>query len=151
MSVVGIRCSNKDFTYAVMTGSKENPTMKQCASVTIPKNFSRQRALYWMVQEIEQLIEKYDAQKIVMKGFEGRTRGKTYAERVELEAAVYVAGGKNGMNGIFKKVKSTIAKDLGLKGRGHYLQTHLDTSVIVGFDSKSDKEKEAILAGWSEL
>ena len=55
------------------------------------------------------------------------------------------------MSGIFRKVKSTIAKDLGLKGRGHYLQTELDTSVIPGFGSKSEKEKDAILAGWSEL
>jgi len=55
------------------------------------------------------------------------------------------------MTGIFKKVKSTIAKDLGLKGRGHYLRTELDTSVIPGFAGKPDKEKEAILAAWSEL
>jgi|APSaa5957512535_1039671.scaffolds.fasta_scaffold158941_2 hypothetical protein len=151
MSVVGMRCSNKDFAYAVMTGSKKSPAVGKCALVSVPKTFSRPRVLYWMVQEIEQLIEKYDVQKIVMKGFEGKTRNKTFVERVELEAAIYVVGGKIGMNGIFKKVKSTIAKDLGLKGRGHYLQTHLDTSVIVGFDSKSDKEKEAILAGWSEL
>jgi hypothetical protein len=151
MNVLGIRCSNKDFTYAVMTGSKKAPSVQQCAPVAVPKNFSRPRALHWMVQEVEQLISRYDVQKVVMKGSEGRTRGRTYAERVELEAAVYIAGGKNGMSGIFKKVKSTIAKDLGLKGRAHYLDTSLDTSVITGFDSRSDKEKDAILAGWSEL
>ena len=44
-----------------------------------------------MVQEIEKLIQKHDAQKVAIKGFEGRLRGKTYAERVELEAAVYIA------------------------------------------------------------
>ncbi|MBW2596100.1 MAG: hypothetical protein JRC93_09025 [Deltaproteobacteria bacterium] len=151
MSVLGIRCSNKDFTYAVMTGSKKSPDVQYCALVAVPKNFSRPRLLYWMVQEIEELIEKHGTEKVVMKASEGPSRGKPYAERVELEAAVYIAGGKNGMSGIFKKVKSTIAKDLGLKGRGHYLQTELDTSVIPMFDSKSDKEKEAILAGWSEL
>lgn len=151
MSVLGVRCSNKDFTYAVMTGSKRKPCVQHCASVALPKNFSRPRTLHWMVQEIEELIEKQGAHKVVMKGFEGRSRGKTYTERVELEAAVYIAGGKNGMSGIFRKVKSTIAKDLGLKGRGHYLQTELDTSVIPGFGSKSEKEKDAILAGWSEL
>jgi len=151
MSVLGIRCSNRDFAYAVIKGSKTKPSVKHCMTVKIPKNFSRPRALYWMVQEIEELIGKHDAQKVVMKGFEGRSRGKTYAERIELEAAVYIAAGKIGMNGVFRKVKSTIAKDLGLKGRAHYLQTELDTSVISGFSSKSDKEKEAILAGWSGL
>ncbi len=151
MSIIGIRCSNKDFTYAVMTGSKNKPGVEHCDSVAVPKNFSRPRALYWMVQEIESLINRHSARGVVMKGFEGRLRGKTYAERVELEAAVYIAGGKNGMNSIFRKVKSTIAKDLGLKGRGHYLQTGLDTSFIPNFTSRPEKEKDAILAGWSEL
>lgn len=151
MSILGIRCSNKDFTYAVMVGSKKKPVVQHVASVSVPKNFSRPRALHWMVQEIQGLIAKHGIQKVVMKSFEGRTRGKTYAERVELEAAVYIAGGMDGMSAIFKKVKSTIAKDLGLKGRAHYLQTSLDTSVIPGFGGKKDKEKEAILAGWSEL
>ena len=64
---------------------------------------------------------------------------------------MYVAGGTEGMNAIFKKLKSTIAKDLGLKGRAHYLQTSLDTSVIPGFGGRGGKEQEAILAGWSEL
>lgn len=151
MSILGIRCSNKDFTYAVMTGSKKTPSTQQCATVAVPKNYSRPRSLHWMVQEVEQLIKKHGAQKIVMKSSESRTRGKPYTERVELEAAVYIAGAKNGINRIFKKANSTIAKNLGLKGRAHYLQTQLNTSVIPGFGSKSDKEKEAILAGWSEL
>ena len=151
MSVLGIRCSNKDFTYAIMTGTKKNPSVLHIASVTVPKNFTRPRALPWMVQEIQDLIEKHAVANVVMKASEGRFRGKPYTERVELEAAVYIAAGMNGMNAVFKKVKSTIAKDLGLKGRGHYLQTTLDTSVIVDFDAYSEKEKEAILAGWSEL
>jgi len=151
MSVLGMRCSNKDFTYAVMTGSRKKPCVQKIASVTVPKNYSRPRALHWLVQEIQDLIAKHTVDRIVMKAFEGRSRGKTYADRVELEATVYVAGGMNGMNAIFKKVKSTIAKDFGLKGRAHYLQTGLDTTIIPGFGEKSDKEKEAILAGWSEL
>jgi len=151
MCILGIRCSNNDFTYAVITGSQKSPNVKHCASVAVPKNFSRPRTLHWMVQEIEELIKKHNVRKVVMKGFEGRMRGKTYEERVELEAAIYIAGGKNGMNGIFKKVNSTIAKDLGLKGRARYLQTSLDTSVIAEFSNKSDKEQDAIRSAWSEL
>lgn len=151
MSVLGIRCSNKDFTYAVLTGTKKNPTLQCIASVIVPKNFSRPRALHWMVQEVDGLIAKHAISKIVMKASEGRFRGKTYSDRVELEASVYVAAGMKGMSAVFKKVTSTIAKDLGLKGRGRYLQTSLDTSVIPSYAGHSDKEKEAILAGWSEL
>lgn len=151
MSVIGIRCSNRGFTYAVLTGSRQSPSVQHCSSVAVPKNFKLPRVLYWMVQEVEALLEKYDAEIVVMKGFEGRTKGKAYEARVELEASIYIAGGKIGMNGIFKKVKSTIAKDLGLKGRARYLNTSLDTSVIPGFTEYGDKAQEAILAGWSEL
>jgi len=70
MSVIGIRCSNKDFTYAVMDGSKKKPVMQHAESVTVPRNFSRPRALYWMVQEIQGLITRHGADKVVMKAFE---------------------------------------------------------------------------------
>ena len=151
MSVMGIRCSNRDFTWVILTGSKTQPHIQELNSLGFPKNYSKPRSLLWFVQEIEQLIQRHKVQKIVMKGFEGRTRGKTYEERVEYESAVYIAGAKNGLNSISKKVKSTIAKDLGLKGRGHYLQTALDTSVIADYDAKTEKEREAILSAWSWL
>jgi hypothetical protein len=61
-----------------------------------------------------------------------------------------LAGGARGMRAVFKKVKSTIAKDLGQKGRSKYL-ANLDTSWAPTFDGFSDKEKEAIQAAWSEL
>jgi hypothetical protein len=151
MNVLGIRCSNKDFTYVVMSGTRNNPVVHHSDSITFPRNYSKPRSLLWFLREIEHLISKHGVRMIVLKGFEGRTRGKTYEERVEHEAAVYMAAAMSGVNGIFKKVKSTIAKDLGFKGRGHYLQTSLDTSVIPNYADKSEKEQEAILAAWSEL
>jgi hypothetical protein len=86
----------------------------------------------------------------VIKKFEGKSRGKTYEERVEHEAAVIIAAANRGLRKVPKKVKSTIAKDLGQKGRAHYLSV-LDTSHFQTFESESEKTKEAILAGWSEL
>lgn len=151
MTVLGVRCSNKDFTYVVMSGSKVKPKIDTSDINTFPRNFSKPRALLWFVQEIEQLISRHNVNKIVIKGFEGRTRGKSYEERVEFESAVFIAAANNGINAVFKKVKSTIAKDLGLKGRAHYLQTTLNTSVIDGYATKTEKEKDAILSAWSEL
>ena len=149
--VLGIRCSNSDFVYAVVSGSRQAPIVLYEETIKVPKNYSKTRLLQWFIQEIEGIINKHQIKKIVIKRFEGRTRGKTYEERVELETAVYVAAGRLGVNGVFKKVRSTIAKDLGLKGRAHYLQTALDTSAIADYDGKSEREKEAIQAAWSEL
>ena len=151
MSVLGVRCSNKDFTYVIMSGSKENPKINTSETNTYPRNFSKPRVLLWFVQEIELYISRHDAKRIVLKGFEGRSRGKTYEQRVEYEAAVFIAAARKGVNAVYLKVKSTIAKDLGLKGRAHYLETSLDTSHIPGYATKTNKEKDAILAAWSEL
>lgn len=149
--ILGIRFSNKDFSYAVLSGLKDKPTVEYEGVNKIPKNFSKPRALSWLVQEIEEIIKRHNITKIVMRGFEGQVRTRTtYEERVELETAVYIAASKSGMNAVFKKVRSTIAKDLGLKGKAHYLET-LDTSSIPGYDERSVTKKEAILAAWSEL
>lgn len=149
--VLGIRCSNSDFSYAVLSGSKDAPTLEYEGSNKIPRNYSKPRALSWFVQEVEEIITRHEIKKIVMKGFEGQVKTKTYEERVELETAVYIAASKFGLNAVFKKVSSTIAKDLGLKGKKHYLTTQLDTSVIPNFAEKSEIRREAIFAAWSEL
>jgi len=49
-----------------------------------------------------------------------------------------------------RQVKSTMAKDLGFKGRGRYLAT-LDTSAIASFTQLDDKIQEAVLVAWSGL
>ncbi len=86
-----------------------------------------------------------------MKGAEPMAnRTSEILARVEYEAAVYIGCSEMGRKAVFKKVKATVAKDLGLKGRGKYLET-LDTSVMGGFAVLAPKAREAALAAWSEL
>jgi hypothetical protein len=134
-----------------MSGSRSQPKIEVSNTIAYPRNFAKPRSLLWFLQEIQDIAAKYDVKKIVVKGFEGRTRGKAYEERVEYESAVFIAAAKSGISGVFRKVKSTIAKDLGFKGRARYLQTSLNTSVIPTYARKSEKEKDAIVAAWSEL
>ena len=150
MNILGIRCSNKDFSYVVMSGSKKAPAIVESSSLLYPKNFTRPRSLLWFTQEIEQLIKKHNVQSVVIKRFEGRSRGGSFEDRIEYEAMVYLACAICGLTTACKKVKSTIAKDLGLKGRAHYLEI-LNTCVIPSFSSCTDKEQEAILCAWSDL
>ena len=63
MSVLGIRYSNKDFTYAVMDGSKKEPVVRHVSSVTVPKNFEPPRVLRrlqrlreWSHEQVEQVF-----------------------------------------------------------------------------------------------
>jgi hypothetical protein len=150
MTILGVRCSNKDFAYALVSGDTASPQLITCRTLAYPKNFEHHSALLWFVQELEQLIHKNNVAALVLKKSEGRTKSGTFEARVEFEAAAQIAAAKLNLSRVFKKVKSTLAKDLGLKGRAHYLEV-LDTSAIPQFDDYSEKEQEAILCAWSEL
>ena len=149
LTVLGVRCSNRDFAYAVLTGSKDTPKNVEVRTLPYPKGFAKPQSLHWLLQEIHSVLKRHSIQKIVLKQFEGKSRGGTFEDRVEHEAAVMLAGGSLGLRAVFKKMNSTIAKDLGQKGRSKYLAS-LDTWNPT-FDSFSDKEREAIHAAWSNL
>ena len=152
MNVLGIRCSNKDYTFAVLTSTKKSPELIDSQTLPYPKGFSKPQSLKWLLQEIDGLIIKYQIEKIVMNKSEARVRGNPYEDRVEHEAMVYLAASNHqSIKSIVKKVKSSIAKDLGLKGKARYLDTSLNKSLIKDFANYSDKSQDAILAGWSKL
>ena len=151
MNVLGIRCSNRDFAYTILNGSKSSPIIVHSDIVAYPKGYSKSQSLKWFLLEIEDLLKKHDIKRIVMKQHEGPTRSKAYEERVEHEAMVYLADEDLGIGAVFKKRGCTIAKDLGLKGRAHYLITSLDTSSIPDYDNLPEKIKDAVLVAWSEL
>lgn len=151
MKTLGIRCSNRDFSYALLDGSKDGPVVIMVNSLAFPTGFKPAQSLNWLYQEIRGLINTHSPSIIVVKRFEGRSRGSAFELRVEHEAAVMLAAAHVGPTPIFKKMSRTIAKDLGLKGKTSYLKTRLDRSLIPDLDEYPKKVQDAILAAWSEL
>ena len=150
--VLGLRCSNADYSFAVLDGSKSHPRIVEKGSVRFPHTYSRARQMGWFKQEIEDRRKHHSISALAIKGAEGiASRGKAFVERIENEAAAILAAVARGIGKVPRKTKSTIAKDLGLKGRAGYLATALDTSVIAGFNDLPVKEQEAVLVAWSEL
>jgi len=148
---LGFRFSNKDFTYALMSGTKSIPCLVEEATIAFPKGYSRSNLLKWLLQEVETLLTRNRPTLVVVKRHEGRTKGLSHEERVECEATVYIAVANTGLGKVFKKVARTLAKDLGQKGKAKYLKVGLDTSVIVGYDDLTDKGRDAVNCAWSEL
>ena len=151
MNSLGVRCSNSDFTYAVLQGKRNKPHLVETSTVAVPAGFRQPPALDWLYQEIERLIAAHSVEIIVIKRSESRRRNGARDIRLEFEGVVALAGHRSGRVPSFKKVSSTIAKDLGLKGYARYLKTRLDTSPLEGFNGYSSKSQEAILCAWSEL
>lgn len=150
--ILGIRCSNTDYSFALLKGKKSSPQVVNTTFVVFPKDYTRANLLRWLYQEIEDYFSKHKSiSHLVVKGAEPMAqKGGAYTERVESEAILFLAAANNGMTAS-RKVKPTIAKDLGLAGRAKALDEDLDTSLIGGFQGYSTKEKEAILAAWSTL
>jgi hypothetical protein len=151
VAFLGIRCSNNDYSYAILNGTQHLPKIISKSSISFPKGFSRSQSLKWFLQELEELLKKHPSIRVIaIKGAEPMaSRGRSFTARIENEAMVYLAAANFGIKSIFKKTKPTIAKDLGLKGKGKYLFTKLDCSVISNFDKETEKIKEAILVAWS--
>lgn len=149
---LGLRFSNSDYSFSVMEGFKNSPGVIECGSIGYPKGFSRAQTLKWLVHEIESIFERHkEISIIVLKRFEGMAKGNSYEERVEGEATAFIAAANTGIKAVYKKKGATIAKDLGLKGKAKLLKAELDTSVIPEFENYSEKVRDAVLAGWSEL
>lgn len=153
MKCIGIRCSNTDFSYAILSGKKSGPKLETFDTIFFPKGYTRPQALKWFLLELEELSKKYGSLSVwAIKGTEAiATKGKEFVERVENEAMVFLHAGNTGSSRVIRKVKSTIAKDLGLTGKASALKTDLDTSIIPEFRDATEKAKEAILIAWSEL
>jgi hypothetical protein len=148
--ILGLRCSTKDYAYAILDGKKAAPKVIGRALVHFPKGFSRLQSVVWFSQELDALLGQHSCSLIVMKAFEGMTRNSSFVERIEHETVAYFAAAKRGIKSVTRKRKSTIARDFGLKGSGKYLAT-LDTSSIDDFSFVDDKIQEAILVAWSDL
>ena len=152
MKVLGVRCSNTDCTFCLLSGSKDSPAVDMSQNIKLPKDFNKAEALNWFSQELETIFKKNKIYAVALKGPEPMVRrSNNLVSRVQNEAIVYLVAARFGIIDVETKVKASIAKQLGLKGKGKYLDTKLDTSVIEGFDNFSVKEREAILVGWSAL
>jgi len=136
-----------------VTGKKTSPKIETSDTTVFPKGYTRPQALQWFLQELEELSKKYGPFSIwAIKGAEAiATKGKEFVDRVENEAMVIFHAGNAGAEKVVRKVKSTIAKDLGLPGKASALKTDLNTSVIPDYEGASEKVREAILVAWSEL
>lgn len=152
MAYLGFRCSNKDYTYVLLKGTKRKPVIQKYDNIPFPKGFTRSVNLKWFYQEIDTLIKKHKINCIAIKGVEGLARrSSSLFERIENEAIILLVAADNGIKYVVRKVKVTIAKDLGLKGKVKYLSENLDISVFPDFEKLNTKMKEALLVAWSSM
>jgi phosphohistidine swiveling domain-containing protein len=152
MNCIGIRCSNNDFSYAILSGTKASPKLEASATIAFPQGYTRPQALKWFLQELEGFSAKHVLSIWAIKGTEAiAKKGKEFVERIENEAMIFLHAGNIGADKVVRKVKATIAKDLGLPGKARALTTDLDASVFPEYKDSSEKIKEAILVAWSEL
>lgn len=152
MKILGIRCSLKDFSFSIVTGKQDTPSLIDSGTIKYPTGYNDADKVKWFYQEIGGLITKYKIRGIGIKGVEPMAmKGKAYGERMQIEGMAYLQAAENGIKYIKRKVKSTIAKDFGLKGKGKYLATKVDYSKISEYDKKNSRIQESIQVALSML
>ena len=152
MRTLGLRCGPSDYAFVIIEGTQEQPQIIHKGEITCPQGYKPLAKLGWFYQEIEDLCKKYEISKIAIKATEpmGRSGSKVVEQRLELETIALIAASHCGVEKAAKKVKATIAKDFGFKGKAKYLAS-INESALPNIDDLSDKLKEAALAGWSDL
>lgn len=152
MKILGIRCSSKDFSFAVLNGKQESTNLIDTGTISFPKGYSDSDNLKWFHQEVGGIITKHKIGGIGVKGVEPMAmKGKIYGARMEKEGMIFLQASQNGIKYVKRKVKATIAKDIGLKGKGKYLETKADFSSISEYDKLSKNIQEAIQIAVSML
>ncbi len=150
MRILGVRCSNSDYTCCLLSGDAATPKVENMIHVNYPNGYSEAETLRWLRQEFQKLCNGIDV--VCIKRAETNVKRSNSLEvRIQAEAIVALAAAESGCTKVERKVGSTVAKDLGLKGKAKYLQTKLDTSAIPDFGNYSAKEQESILVAWSGI
>lgn len=150
MAVYGIRFSNSDYSYCILSGDQDSPVVEDSNRIAFPKGYNEPELLNWLFQEISALLERYPCDILAIKKAEGTVKHSNALEtRIQAGAIASLAAAQIGCIQVYRKMSSTVAKDLGLKGKGKYLKTALDTSVIDNFEGYPGKTQEAILVAWS--
>jgi len=150
MKVLGIRCSNSDYAYCIISGIRMAPAVEATRRVSLPEGYNEAESLKWLRQEMQNIFGSHRFDQVGIKKAETNARRTNALDaRIRNEAIVSLVAAESGCLRVAWKVKSTIAKDLGLKGKGKYLESRLDTSPIIGFDAYPREIKEAVLVGWS--
>lgn len=152
MKVLAVRCSNTDFAYAVVEGTMDMPALLLCDETSYPNGYKEHSLFHWFHQEITELLDTHSPDGLAVKAAETMVKRSGALDlRIRIEGIALMAAAEVGCSLACRKVKSTIAKDLGMKGKSKYLETNLDKSVIPRFDSYNTKQQEAILVAWSCL
>ncbi|MCE9615921.1 MAG: hypothetical protein K8T26_16745 [Lentisphaerae bacterium] len=150
MKILGVRCSNSDYTTCLLSGDAAAPKVEEMKHVNYPNGYGEAETLRWLRQEFQRLCNGQALDEVCIKRAETNVkRSNSLEARIQAEAIVALAAAESGCGKVQRKVGSTVAKDLGLKGKAKYLQTKLDTSAIPDFGDYSAKEQEAILVAWS--
>lgn len=152
MIVLGLRCSPSEFSFAIVEGTLKAHKLNASAHVKYPTGYNHCELLKWLHNEIGGLITKHKPNAIGVKGTEAMgMKGKSFGERMELEAMIFLQAAEKGIKYAKRKVSGTIAKDLGLKGKGKYLANGFDYSGINDFDKMSQHLQEATQVALSML
>lgn len=135
-----------------MNGKQESASLVESGTITFPKGYTEAETQKWLSQEIEGIIKKHNVYGIGIKGVEPMAmKGRSYGERMEKEGIFFLQAALCGVKYIKRKVKSTIAKDLGMKGKGKYLETKADFTKIVGYEKANKNTQESIQVALSML
>lgn len=149
MSVIGFRCFPDAFSFVVLGGTQQNPSIVAHGQILFPKDFSWGEKMNWLRKQIIELLGNYDISSSSLKVIEPASRQKSI-ERIQTEGVVLEACYSTLNRECTPRIKSQIRRDIqDYSDAARYLDRALLTR---GLDELNNTNfKDAALVALAEL
>ena len=67
MKILGVRCSNTDYTFCLLSGDAASPKIEEVKHVNYPKGYTEAETLKWLRQEFQTLCNAQTLDAIGIK------------------------------------------------------------------------------------
>ena len=88
-TVLGFRCSAKDFSFAVLKGTPSKPEVLERSMKKFPTGLATPERLCWFHKEVHTILSKHNPRFVVVKADESTTKSTSALERAYIEALYF--------------------------------------------------------------
>ena len=121
MSCIGFWCWDDHFSFVVLSGTADEPSLQGRGSRRAPKGLPRPEALQWLRREVHEVLNTHSPQRAYYKATEGNSRTKDL-RRGEFEGVLQEAAASHQLRLIIEgRVKAQVKRDTAFQRPARYL------------------------------
>lgn len=140
---IGFRCWPDRFSYVVLQGAADDPTVVAQAQTRFPNDLTGPRLFAWLREEAQNALEKHRPEVGFIKIAE-RGRGSAVVGRLQAEAIIQEAAFSGSGLELHSRIKIQIKRDISFARPARYVDARVAEHDLAALNN--DRFREACLA-----